>query len=69
MGGIAVPSKCLQNLNHEVALVGYGSSKGQDYWIIKNSWGSDWGEEGYMRLARGEGKCGVNLAVSSAIIL
>ena len=39
--------------NHVVAVVGYGTySEGQDYWIIRNSWGPQWGENGYMRLAR-----------------
>ena len=47
------------NMDHGVILVGYGSEGGLDYWIVRNSWGADWGEKGYMRLARGHNACGV----------
>jgi len=46
-------------LDHGVALVGYGSESGKDYWILRNSWGDTWGEKGYMRIAMGSNKCGL----------
>jgi len=75
-GGVYEPVYCghtLNALDHGVTIVGYGSQKDifgaeKDYWIIKNSWGGDWGEAGYMKLARGKGECGVNLAVSSSVM-
>ena len=50
------------NLNHLVQLVGYGTDSEQgDYWLVRNSWGSSWGESGYIRLLREhEVKCGID---------
>merc|ERR1719264_45652 len=61
-------SGCTSNKqDHAVTVVGYGTANGVDYWLIKNSWGSSWGEKGYIRLKRGVGMCGIgkSLAVPS----
>ena len=61
--GIISSTSCGTGLNHGVTMVGYGSANGVDYWIVKNSWGSGWGEAGYFRILRsatnGDGICGI----------
>jgi len=42
-----------RDLNHSVTLVGYGTQSGTDYWILKNSWGQNWGESGYFKMKFG----------------
>lgn len=55
-----------KKLDHGITIVGYGTSDGKDYWLIKNSWGKSWGEKGYIRLKRGSGTCGINTNVVTA---
>ncbi|KAJ4954716.1 hypothetical protein NE237_011499 [Protea cynaroides] len=56
--------ECGNNLDHAVTLIGYGvNEEGTKYWLVKNSWGTSWGENGYMRIQRDvaekEGRCGL----------
>jgi len=68
-GGILTAKKCnFRQLNHGVTLVGYGEEKGVKFWIVRNSWGGRWGEQGHLRIERGTGACGINTAVSTAIL-
>ena len=55
-------------MNHAVLAVGYGVENGVPYWLIKNSWGADWGDSGYFKMEMGKNMCGkffVNCGVIS----
>jgi C1A family cysteine protease len=70
--GIISSVDCGTNLDHGVLVVGYGTESGKDYWILKNSWGSDWGEKGFFRILKettsGPGICGLQSEPSYATL-
>ena len=60
--GILNSADCGTNINHPVTAVGYGNSEGQDYFILRNEWGTGWGDQGYIKIAaveNGPGICGI----------
>lgn len=62
--GVITSTSCYTELNHGVTAVGYGTENGIKYWLVKNSWGEDWGMGGYVKIERSESKndagvCGI----------
>lgn len=70
-GGVISGAGCGTSIDHGVLAVGYGkTSSGLEYVTIKNSWGTSWGEQGFVRLAvaDGAGTCGVNTTPSYPVV-
>jgi C1A family cysteine protease len=66
ISGVYNNPNCTTSLNHAVELIGWGtqpangSTPAINYWIMKNSWGTSWGESGFFRMKRGVNMCGIN---------
>merc|ERR1719316_1150600 len=72
---VAVPAPLLkshtewQKVDHAVLLVGWGEDLGQKYWLVQNSWGTDWGEGGFFRIAREINDSGIESIVVAADVV
>jgi C1A family cysteine protease len=61
--GVFTSTSCGTTLDHATNVVGWGTESGMDYWLMRNSWGTSWGEAGYMKLeiVSGNGICGIQM--------
>ena len=67
--GVLTSSSCYTSLDHGVLIVGYGTENGIKYWLVKNSWGTSWGDQGYVKIERSDstndaGICGIAMQAS-----
>jgi len=68
--GVMTAYECdwIVELDHCVQAVGYDVTASTPFWIVRNSWGTSWGEEGYIRLEYGQNSCGLTQEATSAVI-
>ncbi|XP_034032414.1 pro-cathepsin H [Thalassophryne amazonica] len=69
--GVYTSTECRNTpdkVNHAVLAVGYGTENGLPYWIVKNSWGSRWGMNGYFLIERGKNMCGLATCASFPVV-
>jgi C1A family cysteine protease len=71
--GVLTSSACGTNLDHGVLVVGYGEEANVEYWLVKNSWGTSWGDKGYVKIERSDstkdaGICGIAMEPSFPVV-
>jgi C1A family cysteine protease len=66
--GVMTPSQCGNSLDHCVQIAGYDTSANPPYWNVRNSWGTDWGMSGYIRLEFGHDTCGLTKEIIIAVV-
>lgn len=57
-----------EDLDHAVLAVGYGTLDGEPYWLVKNSWSTYWGNDGYVLMSQKDNNCGVATSPTYPII-
>jgi len=67
-GGVLMAADCQGQIDHCVQAVGYDMTQSTPFWIVRNSWGTDWGESGYIRLQYGQDTCSCADEVTTAVI-
>jgi len=67
-GGIMKKAQCGTSLDHCVQITAYDTSSATPYWNVRNSWGTDWGEKGFIRLEFGTNTCGVAIEPTTAVV-
>merc|ERR1719183_853666 len=58
-----------ERVDHAVVTIGWGEEDGKKYWLIQNSWGADWGEDGFFRIAAGEDESGIESIPEAADVI
>ena len=71
--GVLTGDACGTNLDHGVLIAGYGQEDGTEYWLVKNSWGPSWGDQGYIKIGRSDstndpGVCGIAMQASYPVV-
>merc|ERR1712226_1203039 len=69
-GGVYYEPRCSSSrLDHAVLTIGYGTMSGEDYWLVKNSWGTGWGDNGYINMSRNRNNnCGIASDAGHAVV-
>jgi len=66
--GVFMSNQCGKSLDHCVQATGYDMTAATPYWEVRNSWGADWGEKGFIRLEYGKNTCGLTQETTTAVV-